>query len=156
MTKTDDLVVLLHEAKETIIQLQDDTSVLRSQVESLRQQNENYAVTIETLKDGVPVHNKCTKMSQTDDIKAPPIPLEPIVIVNKSHEKRKRKHDVKRGETSTNIKVYFQIFSIFKCYLIQFYLQKMPNLDVNSITTDESQSLIDAKCSDSDDDTYVV
>lgn len=110
MTKSDDLVVLLNDAKSTIIQLQSDADTLKSHVESLRKQNEEYEKTVQKLKNGAPdiqfTQSRCTKMSQTEDIKAPPIPLEPIVIVNKTAEHKKRKHNDKRNQLAANPKVF--------------------------------------------------
>lgn len=85
-TKTADLTDLLNEAKATILQLQDKTQSLKNEIEMLRQQNHDYSKRIEQLLD---CNNKSVSVS--NDVRPPPIPLEPIVIVKEKQDEKDTK-----------------------------------------------------------------
>lgn len=74
-TNPEDLTELLNEAKSTILQLQEETKTLKTEIETLRHQNQNHSKQIETLLD---CNNAKVPASA---VEPPPIPLEPIVIV---------------------------------------------------------------------------
>lgn len=104
----DDLPALLNEAKLTIIQLQDDVNNFKAQVEMLHKQNDNYVMEIKEFKKRNNKTNEIEKSMQTSVVDthetiykyyeetgkpgentAPPIPLEPIIIVNDENQRRR-------------------------------------------------------------------
>lgn len=129
----DDLPELLNEAKLTIIQLQDDVNSFKAQIEKLRKQNHDHVIEIKEFKEKNNDINEFEKSIQTSLVgrhetihkyhqetggsgknTAPPIPLEPIIIVNYKNERRNTEaiHD--------SVKVEYQRFTI--CSLHNFIL----------------------------------
>lgn len=79
-TNDDDLTDLLNEAKATILELQEKTESLKTEIETLRHQNQDYSKQIESF------------LNCNNDAKVPPpIPLEPIVIVKENRSKNDSK-----------------------------------------------------------------
>lgn len=121
---------MLNEAKLTIIKLQKDINSLKSHIETLQQQNDNYSLELKAIKNpelqtNQSEHNKnCSRLSQTDNHVSPPIPLEPVVIVNSNS---RTKNAVKKKSIQ----------------------RKMRDLN-SSTTSDDSQSLTDDRNSESD------
>lgn len=79
-SKKDDLVDLLNEAKTTILQLQDESKTLKSEIDNLRQKNLENDKQIESLQ-------KQTVAKSSNDIARETIPLEPIIIVKENKNK---------------------------------------------------------------------
>lgn len=126
----DDLPELLNEAKSTIIQLQDDVNSLKAQVEMLRKQNDDYVMEIKELKERNNEINEIDKSMQTSLVgaqemihklhqetgrygenTAPPIPLEPIIIVNDKNERRSSLRSQKAINDSAKV-----MFTMFDCH----------------------------------------
>lgn len=80
--KSDDLSDLLNEAKSTILKLQQETNSLKSEIDMMRQQNQEYCKQIETLQNQVKMNT--TLVHDTISVNQLPIPLEPTVIVKEN------------------------------------------------------------------------
>lgn len=86
-TNNDDLTDLLNEAKATILELQEKTESLKTEIDTLRHQNQDYSKQIEAFLNC----SNDAKVSPTIDAHPPPIPLEPIVIVKENRGKNDSK-----------------------------------------------------------------
>lgn len=90
---------LLGEAKTTIIELQSDLKILQEKVDTLQQQNDEYARELVELK------SKSDAQKTGVGEAAAPMPLEPIVIVNKKAEaKRAVSAKVRQNRSQSNAK----------------------------------------------------
>lgn len=133
----DDLPELLNEAKLTIIQLQDDVNSFKAQVEMLRKQNDDYVIEIKDFQERHNEINEFEKSIQRSLVgtketihkyhqetggsgknTAPPIPLEPIIIVNDENHKNSSLRSQKA--TNDSAKVKYQRSTI--CSLHNFIL----------------------------------
>ncbi|XP_055310223.1 uncharacterized protein LOC129573573 [Sitodiplosis mosellana] len=94
LSKNDDLTDLLNEAKSTILNLQDEIKSLKSDIETLRQQNQEYVTQIESFHSiGTKPNSPPLNHVHTSSEMPPPIPLEPVIIVKENKGKDYTKCD---------------------------------------------------------------
>lgn len=102
LAKNDDLTDLLNEAKSTIIQLQEEMKSLKSEIDILRQRNQENVEINQPINDidakpkSPPSNNVHSSLE-----KPPPIPLEPVIIVkeNKMNNHPKSGHNDESNQT---------------------------------------------------------
>lgn len=107
LAKNDDLSDLLNEAKSTIIQLQEETKSLKSEIDVLRQRNQEYVKTIQSNNDiDAKPKSPLLNNDHTSLEIPPPIPLEPFIIVkeNKIKNHPKSGHNDVSNQATNNVR----------------------------------------------------
>lgn len=131
INKSDDLSELLNEAKSTIIKFQRETALLKSEIDMLRQKNQEYCKQIETLQNQIQMN--ATLVNDPISTNQLPIPLEPIVIVKENlvqkDSKTNQNSDFKHSPNNVNDNTDYRI-----------------NINENSLASEQSSS----------DNTYLV